>query len=317
MKILLIDVDKICDSHLTIPNLALCQASAWHKQGGDDITLIKDGIPEISDYHTYSWAYISCIFEKNKNIAQEIARMLHSKNIRTTIGGTGFCLDYDWLPSPIQKIKPDYDLYPSTYSQGYTTRGCCNNCGFCKIPQKEGKIQIWQHPSEFHDDRFDTMMIMDNNLFAAPMEWQDSVFNWFTDNKIKMLSPQGWDARLLNDKRAEQLKAVRHVDSHIHFAWDNMGDEDFVIRAIEILKNHGFNLRRNISFYVLCGYNTTFEQDLYRCQKLKDLGVRAYAMRYNYLRTPKLNALARWTAQPKLFWKVDFKDYTRKKSDCI
>jgi hypothetical protein len=219
------------------------------------------------------------------------------------------------------KIKPDYELYPSTYSQAFTTRGCIRDCGFCVVRKKEGTIQIWQHPSEAHDPRFKTMMIMDNNLFAAPFSWQKEVFSWFINNKIKMLSPQGWDARLLTDEKATLLKQVKHVDGQIHFAWDQMKDENAVAGAIEILKNHGFNLRRNITFYVLCGcdlpgYETTFEEDLYRCQRLKELGVRAYAMRYK--QTPELNALARWTAGgtagSKLFWKVDFKDYKRRKN---
>jgi hypothetical protein len=41
-NILLIDVDKISDKKLKIPNLALMQISAWHKQGKRDIVgLVK------------------------------------------------------------------------------------------------------------------------------------------------------------------------------------------------------------------------------------------------------------------------------------
>jgi hypothetical protein len=181
----------------------------------------------------------------------------------------------------------------------------------CVVPQKEGIIKPWQKPDKFHDERFDTCMIMDNNLFGAPLSWQDSVFSWFSKNNIKMLSPQGWDARLLNQHRCEMLASVKHVDGRLHFAWDNMQDESAVRTAIGLLEKNGFNLRRNVSFYVLCGYNTTFEQDLYRCVKLKDMGVRAYAMRYT--QTPALNALARWTALPQLFWKIGFEEYTRDK----
>jgi len=173
---------------------------------------------------------------------------------------------------------------------------------------KEGKISIAQHPSTFHDDRFDTCMIMDNNLFGAPQEWQDSIFSWFIDNNIKMLSPQGWDARLLTEERAELLRKVKHAGI-VHFAWDNPKDEQSVFKAIDILKNAGFNLRHEISFYVLCGYNTSFDEDVYRCQKLKDAGIQAYAMRYR--RSRDLNALARWTARPWIYWSVDFKDYKR------
>lgn len=314
-NVLLIDVDKVADKKLKIPNLALMQISAWHKQGRHDVVgIVKEPVDTgklmILDIDK---AYLSCIFTKNRPLAEDLIATLmkHRKGIQISAGGTGIGNIPDWLPPEMQKIKPDYALYPSTYSQGYTTRGCIRTCGFCVVPQKEGIIKPWQKPNAFHDERFDTCMIMDNNLFGAPLSWQDSVFSWFSKNEVKMMSPQGWDARLLNQHRCEMLASVRHFDGRLHFAWDNMEDESAVRTAIGLLEKNGFNLRRNVSFYVLCGYNTTFEQDLYRCVKLKDMGVRAYAMRYR--QTPALNALARWTALPQLFWKIDFEEYTRDK----
>jgi hypothetical protein len=299
---LLIDVDKRANPKLRlIPNLALMQISgSIKKRGGAAGFDIKN--PDI--------VYISCIFSKNAGLARELAHNYVMDGLTVSLGGSG--VNDIWLPENMQKALPDYDLYHSTYSQGFTTRGCPNKCGFCIVPRKEGKLQIWQHPDEFHDPRFNTCMIMDNNLFAAPNSWQGDIYNWFIRKKIKMLSPQGWDIRLLNDWRARALKEIKHAGSrNVHFAWDNMKDETAVINGIEILKNHKFNLRQRIMFYVLCGYGTTIEEDVYRCQKLKELGVRAYAMRYK--QTPEINALARWTARAELFWKFDFKDYDRRK----
>ena len=314
-SVVLIDVDKIADKKLKIPNLALTQISSWYKQKTNKIVgLVKEPIAEKDiKFLDISHVYISCIFTKNRPLAEEIVRMFMDKrslsDIQISTGGTGFEYVTDWLPEAMQKVKPDYDLYPSTYSQGYTTRGCIRTCPFCVVPKKEGFLRPWQHPSKFHDERFDTCMLMDNNLFGAPIKWQTEVFKWFSDNNVKMLSPQGWDARLLTQRNVDLLKSVKHVDGRLHFAWDNMHDESAVITAIHLLAKNEFNLRRNIAFYVLCGFSTTFEQDVYRCMKLKDLGVRAYAMRYR--QTPELNALARWTAQPKLFWKIGFREYTR------
>ena len=291
MKIKLVDVDS------KIPNLALMKISAWHKEQGDKVGF---DIPDPDK------VYASVILTKNAWKARALQFMF--PGIPIDIGGSGIDLNKT-LPQEIEGIKPDYDLYPSTYSQGYTTRGCIRKCGFCVVPRKEGQIKIWQHPEEFHDNRFNTCMIMDNNLFAAPQEWQDKVFSWFNENNIKMKSPQGWDARLLTLKRALKLYYLKH-EGVIHFAWDNIEDEKYVFKAIETLKKVGFDLKHNISFYVLCGYNTTFEQDLYRCQKLREAGVQAFAMRYR--RSPELNALARWTIRPQLFWSVEFSEYTQK-----
>lgn len=292
MRVLLIDVDS------KIPNLALMKLSAWHKQNGDETGFAIENPDKV---------YISCVFKKNKGQAKGITKFY--PNAEIDMGGSGIDLKKE-LPEEIERMKPDYNLYPSMYSQGYTTRGCIRKCSFCIVPEKEGVIREAQHPSGFHDARFDTCMIMDNNLFAAPDQWQGDVFHWFIENKIKMLSPQGWDIRLLTEERAKYLKLVRHAGK-VHFAWDNIKDESRVIDGIEILMNAGFTKTScDLSFYVLVGFNTTFEEDVYRAQKLKDIGIRAFVMPYHI--TPEIKALARWANRPELFWACSFDEYSRK-----
>jgi hypothetical protein len=293
MKALLVDVDS------KIPNLALMKISAWHKGQGDEVGFAIENPDKV---------YISCIFTKNAGQARGIAKFYPDAEI--DIGGSGVDL-IKRLPGKIENIKPDYDLYPSTYSQGYTTRGCIRKCGFCIVPEKEGYIKQIQHPHDFHDPRFDTCMIMDNNLFAAQQDWQESVFDWFIENKIKMLSPQGWDIRLLTKRRAELLKQVKHAGK-VHFAWDNMKDESAVLKGIDTLINAGFTkASHQISFYVLAGFDTSLEEDVYRAQKLKDIGVQAFVMPYR--RTREIRDLARWANRPELFWSTSFKEYVEGK----
>jgi len=287
-RVLLVDVDS------KIPNLALMKISAWHKLQGDDVGFAIENPDKV---------YISCIFTKNKGQARGVATYYPDAEI--DIGGSGIDLKKE-LPEEIEMIKPDYNLYPSTYSQGYTTRGCIRKCGFCIVPEKEGMIREAQHPSEFHDFRFDTCMIMDNNLFAAPDYWQADIFHWFIENKIKMLSPQGWDIRLLTAGRAKCLKTVRHAGM-VHFAWDNLKYELAVLNGISLLKSAGFDLKHRVCFYVLAGFNSTFEEDLYRCQTLKNLGVQAFVMPYK--KTKEISALARWANRPWLYWSMPFKKY--------
>ncbi len=291
MKVLLVDVDS------RIPNLALMKISAWHKSQGDETGFAIEN-PDM--------VYISCVFKKNADQARGISKFY--PNAEIDIGGSGIDLKKE-LPEFIEETKPNYDLYPSTYSQGYTSRGCVRKCPFCVVPEKEGMIREVQHPSEFHDSRFDTCMIMDNNLFATSNEWQKSVFSWFIDNKIKMLSPQGWDIRLLTMERAKLLKTIRHA-GQIHFAWDDLKDEQTVRKGVALLETAGFDLKHRISFYVLAGYNTTFEQDLYRCETLKNLGVQAFVMPYK--KTKAISALARWANRPWLFWSIPFEKYNRR-----
>jgi hypothetical protein len=296
MDVLLVDIDS------KIPNLALMKISAWHKLQGDNVGFAIEDPDKV---------YISCIFKKNAGQARGVSK--YYPNAEIDVGGSGIDLKKE-LPDEIELIKPDYDLYLSTYSQGYTSRGCVNKCAFCIVPEKEGKIRIAQHPSEFDDPRFDTMMIMDNNLFAAPQEWQDQVFAWFVGNHMKMLSPQGWDARLLNEHRWLLLSSVKHAAA-IHFAWDDVKDEKHIVRAIDIMKKGGISeghLRRKISFYVLAGYgDSTFEDALYRCTRLKEMGTQAFVMPF-HKKDKRINALARWANRPWLYWSMPFSDYNRK-----
>jgi len=292
MIVLLVDVDS------KISNLALMKISAYHKLLGDTVGFGIENPDKV---------YISCVFKKNAGQAKGIARYYPDAEI--DIGGCGIDLKKE-LPLEIELIKPDYDLYQTTYSQGYTSRGCPNKCGFCIVPEKEGKIRIAQHPSEFDDPRFDTMMIMDNNLFGAPQEWQDQVLAWFVGNNMKMLSPQGWDARLLNEHRWLMLSAVKRAQA-IHFAWDNVKDEKHIENAIDIMKQSGVSkgyLQRQISFYVLAGFESTFEDALYRCTRLKEMGVQSFVMPY-HKKDKRINALARWANRPWLYWSIPFEKY--------
>ena len=291
-KILLVDVDS------KIPNLALMKISAWHKINKDDVGFNIENPDKV---------YISCIFKKNASQAKGIAKYYPDAEI--DIGGSGVDLKKE-LPVDVEMMKPDYDLYQSTFSQGYTTRGCIRNCGFCIVPEKEGQIRVNQHPLEFADPRFNTMMIMDNNLFAAPEEWQKEVFDWFENTSTKMLSPQGWDARLLTKQRWVRLQSIKHAQA-IHFAWDNTKDEHHIVKAIEIMRSGGISksqLQRNISFYVLAGFESTFEDALYRCTKLKEMGTQSFVMPY-HKKDKRINALARWANRPWLYWSMPFENY--------
>lgn len=61
MNILLVDAD----SKTGFPNLALMKLSAWYKQQGHTIDLIK-GIPSTAPLNTYDKVLISCIFHQNR-----------------------------------------------------------------------------------------------------------------------------------------------------------------------------------------------------------------------------------------------------------
>jgi len=165
---------------------------------------------------------------------------------------------------------------------------------------KEGDYAPWMHVSEFHDDRFNEMVLLDNNWYALK-DWFFDNSQWLIDHEVVVVVEQGMDIRFINEEIAEQLFKIKWKKG-IKFAWDNIRDEKAVLRGIEILENAGFNLRADVSFYVLTDFDTTPEQDIYRCQKLKELGTNAFVMAYQKpspkhpepLRQPHIRHLQRW-----------------------
>jgi hypothetical protein len=294
-RVLLYDVDS------TIPNLPLMKISAYHKKMGD-----------VVGFHTTEpdIIYASVIYPKNRHKINGLK--FFYPNARIHIGGSGHSLGRT-LPEKIEFIKPDYDLYPSEYSQGFTTRGCIRNCHFCIVPKKEGGLKRWQHPKAFHDERFDTLMIMDNN-WLADKKWFLETSGWIVERGLDV-KEHGLDIRLVDSEIARRLKELG-IEHH-HFAWDILEIEPIVRKKIKLLKKHGFELRSKVQFYVYVDSDSDADYDsaVYRCRKLKKWGTSPYIM-FNIAkkRTERIKKLQRWANRKWLFWSIDIEDYNLRKT---
>jgi len=300
---LIIDVDrKYRESKRrggAFPNLAAMKYSSLQKSKGN-ITGFDIKHPDK--------VFITCVFTKNR--LEAIKECCDTFDIPRYFGGSGLTTDWDLIPE-IEFQRPDYDLYPSTYSLGFTTRGCIRDCGFCIVREKEGKFRRHQHIEEFHDFRFKSCKLLDNNILADK-EWFFENTNWAIDNKVNLNITQGMDIRLVTPEIADQLKKIKFVDQQIRFAWD----DPYIIRRVEegiqILKDAGINTRRNVSFYILAGYNgdkTAYQ----RCKILRDLRCNSFVMMYS--ETQELKNLARWANRRQLYWSMNFDDYKKVKAN--
>lgn len=275
MKVGLIQVDG------KLPNLALMKLSAFHKAKGDTVTLVDISTNE------FDVIYGSKIF----------------------MGGSGYDLKQK-LPDDIETQIPDYDLYGIDYSIGFTSRGCIRNCGFCIVKEKEG---------EFKDEsmkfiKHSKVLLIDNN-FIASTKWKEKL-QYFIDNKIKVCFNQGLDIRLITEEKAKMLSKILYYDLNfqhrrLYFAWDDLNYESFVKKGIEILLKEGVRAD-HLMFYVLCGFNTTFEQDYYRFKVLNDLGCKPFIMLYNNCKDKKLRDFSRWVNK-RYYMIFPFEEYNKKK----
>ena len=302
MRIKLIDVDnKYRESKRRgprFPNLALMKISAFEKSQGNVAGF---------DIENPDRTYISCVFTRNRLMA--IKEWCDAKG-EISFGGPGLSLDFV-LPVEIENLKPDYDLYPfQEYSMGFTSRGCIRKCDFCIVHKKEGKFHRVQHIKEFHDFRYKSCKLLDNNILAD-REWFFENTNWAIENKVKIDITQGMDIRLLTDEIAEQLHRIKFVKQQMRFAWDSLELEPLVKSGIKMLRDHGINTKRNVQFFVLSGWNEVpFCKDVYRCNKLKEFGALPYVMPYEG-GTPLIRALARWANRVRPFRKGPFYQYDR------
>lgn len=285
MKVLIVDIDS------KIRNLALAKVKKYHSDRGDaifeNISLAKNMCDLI---------YISCIFDWNKEKCLEWAR-----DKKCYIGGTGWDLD-TVLPPYIESIQPRINL-------GFTVRGCIRNCKFCVVPKKEGKPYVVGDLLDLWDGVSRSITLLDNNILSIP-EHFSLICRQAREKKIKVDFNQGLDHRLLTDEIAQILKITPHHE--YRFAFDNIAYQSTVEKAINILKCHGIN---RCSWYVLVGYDSSFEDDLYRLNLLRSLGQNAFVQRYySCAKKPEYISLARWANQHHIFQGMTWEQFENAES---
>ncbi len=272
------------------PNLALMKLSSWHKQRGDSVEWFSPL------FGGYDGVYASKIFTftpDNHYLPKDVVK-----------GGTGYDLLTE-LPDEAERCFPDYSLYPAWNAAiGFTTRGCIRQCAFCVVPQKEGNLRVICDLTGFWSGQR-KVVLLDNNLTAAPWDHFEMVMRQIIAHRLFVDFSQGLDIRLLTDEHAELLANV-HLAKQIHFAWDDPQDEDAVKRGIRVLTRH-MSLRR-VMFYVLIGFNTTEDEDLYRVETLRQLRVDSFVMPFDRS-DPYEQAFARWVNHKAVFNSVSWESY--------
>ena len=116
------------------------------------------------------------------------------------------------LPSEIDKLCPDYSIYPKfTAAYGFLTRGCPNKCSWCVVPSKEGNIQPYADIEDFLQGRKEAVL-MDNNVLAHEHGLQQ--IEKMIKLGIKIDFNQGLDARII-----AKDKSIAELLSKVKWSW--------------------------------------------------------------------------------------------------
>ena len=305
MKIGLIDVD----GH-NFPNLPLMKLSAYHKNKGDSVEWYE---PLFSGHMDI--VYMSKVFSFTPDFQYFVDADMVMK------GGTGYFYPSggEKLPDEIEHIYPDYSIYFDKIPEvrntayGFLTRGCPRGCGFCIVGEKEGKCSVKVADlSEFWGGQ-KNIVLLDPNLFACK-EWED-LSQQLIDSGAWVDFSQGCDIRIMTDKKAEYIKRMKI--KQIHFAWDRYEDKEIIIPKFRHFKEITGWEYQKLGVYVLCNFNTSFEQDLERIYTLRDLGYNPFVMLYNKETIPKghrLKHLQRWVNNRIVFRTCErFEDFDARK----
>lgn len=315
MRIGLIDVD----GH-NFPNLPLMKLSAWHKRNGDTVEWYNQLFHSVGK--PFDRVYMSKVFSFTPDFPYYI-------NADEVIkGGSGYCISLEngkevyhkendgQLPYEIEHIYPDYSLYPELTKDtayGFMSRGCPRGCDFCHVEAKEGrKSYKVADLSEFWRGQ-KNIVLLDPNPIACK-EWKD-ILQQLIDSGAWVDFSQGVDIRLMNKEKAEMIKRIKV--KNIHFAWDRYDDKEKILSKFKEFKEisgYGYQM---LTVYMLCNFDTTFEQDLERVYTLRELGYNPYVMLYNKENIPKchkLRHLQRWVNNRIIFRSCErFEDFDCRK----
>ena len=311
MRILLVEPQKSIKYHSPYPPLGLLKLSAYHKKKGDKLRFVEglDGngfyphIVYITSLFTYAWEpvhetirYYSNKYSKAEVIVGGVYATLCEDHLREAFKNR--VRIHKGIFEKTENILPDYSLVPQwTSSILFSSRGCTRNCAFCAVKVLEPDFKAKKSIKRLVYPGHKKVILWDNNILASPY-WED-IFQELEESRLEIDFNQGLDARLIDRKVVSRLKRLKN--NLVRLAYDTQGIRDPLKRAINLLKQAGFDGRRIL---VYCLYNNPFEKDtpetfLSRLQDLIDWGVVSYPMRYEPLEPRQKNTYISpcWTAE--------------------
>ena len=302
MRVGLIDVD----GHGKFPNLALMKISAYHKTKGDEV----DWYSAFGGW--YDVVYMAKVFSFTADYGYVINNA--AKVVR---GGTGY--DYSVvLPEEIDRMQPDYSLYPyidAHTAYGFLTRGCPNKCPWCVVPRKEGVARAYMDVDEIAVEGRNNLVLMDNNILAL-REYAMEQLGKIIKGGYRVDFNQGLDARLVDDEIAQKLASIRWIDS-IRFGCDTPKQIGEVERAISLIDGYSESPKYYFLYTII---TKDMEESYERISHFRlNKRVKVQAQPYRELDNPRQvlpqwqKDMAHWANKKQLYKTIDFKEFVPRK----
>lgn len=250
MKIGIVDVDchgaKKKWGATVYPNIALAKIARYHKERGDEV---EWALP----FEHYDILYMSKIF----NFTPDIDIAYNADKIIK--GGTGYDI-YSKLPDEIDRLQPDYSIYPNVPNDtayGFLTRGCRRNCSWCVVPRKEGKVKPYMDIDEIAIEGRTNIVLMDNNILAVG-DYCTAQLNKIIERGYHIDFNQAMDARLVNEDNAKLLAKIKWINGRIRFGCDTHAQIKDCERAMKLINAKGF--RGEYFLYTMIGGKNDFKE---------------------------------------------------------
>lgn len=319
MRIGLVDIDghakKKKWGSTIYPNLALCKIARYHKQCGDDV---EWAIP----FYHYDRIYMSKVF----NFSPDDLTVYDADEIIK--GGTGYDIKSK-LPDEIDRLQPDYSIYPhipNDTAYGFLTRGCPNKCPWCVVPRKEGVIRPYMDVDDIAIEGRRKIVLMDNNILAAG-DYAVQQLQKIIERGYKVDFNQALDARLVTDEFARLLAKIHWINRRIRFGCDTHKQIEDCERAISLINSYGY--RGEYFLYTMIGGKSDFKESFERvnywwkrnheCREKHLPNIYPYAQPYRDPDNPKFAPLqwqkdmAGWVNKHQLFQMTDFANFEPRK----
>ncbi len=223
----------------------------------DDFSFVGD--PPLSAFRPLAdEVHVSCAFTWDIPEAQRLSAAW-GNFYPVRIGGPAF-------NSPCDGFQPGMYLRTGVT---FTTRGCNNNCPWCLVPIREGRLSEIKYFAPGH-------IIQDNNLLQANRAHIRNVFGMLrTQHKAAVFSG-GLQSNLIDDWFTDELRGIR-VDS-LFLAADTKASLKPLERAINRLSFLG---RRRIRVYALIAFGDESLSDAEeRLETIWNLGAMPFAQLY-------------------------------------